>query len=551
MRMSVKYSHFLTSAAPVDPDGLSGILSRLRKSKMSSQNQPVIVGVGQLTNRPRSLQDCIEPAEMMAQVARAAEADAGAPDLLARADSVQVVNILGWPYPDAPGMLAGLIGARPSHTLYSSIGGDTPQRLVNETAQGVAEGRIRLALIAGAEALESRRLARKLGEQLPWPVRGSPRRIDGDGRPGFSEMEARYGATLPARIYPLFENATRARLGHSIEEHQRHLGRLYARFSEVAARNPFAWFPAARSAEEIATVSAENRMVSFPYPKLMNAIIETDQAAAIIITTAATARELGIPEERWVYLWGCAEAVDKWFVSERLNYFSSPALAAATGEALAMAGVSVEDISFFDLYSCFPSAVELAMDALDLTADDPRPLTVTGGLAYAGGPGNNYTSHAVAGAVQRLRDRRDELALVTGLGWFATKHSAGVYGSRPPPGEWRRANAPALQKRLDAMESAPLVDEANGDAVIETYTVAFNRDGEPEQAIIIGRLLTGSAPAPGAAAGEGFSPAQPRFLANTEPDADLMWLMTRREFVGHYGRVVNDRATRRNSFHPK
>jgi acetyl-CoA C-acetyltransferase len=501
------------------------------------RNYPIIAGVAQLTNRPRAIDECIEPLEMMARVARAAEEDSGAPGLLAAADSVQVVSILGWSYRDAPGMLAGLIGAGPSHRLYSGVGGDTPQRLVNETAQAIAEGRIRLAVIAGAESLESRRLARKLGEHPAWPPRGAPEHIDGDSRPGFSEVEARHGATLPVRMYPLFENAIRARLGHSIKEHQAHLGRLCARLSAVAAQNPYAWFPAARSAEEIATVSAANRMVCFPYPKLMNAIIQTDQAAAVIMTGSQTARELRIPEDRWVYLRGCGDAVDKWLVSERISYCSSPAIRAATRRALRMAGAEAGDIAFFDLYSCFPSAVQLALDALGLQADDPRPLTVTGGLPYAGGPGNNYVSHSIASAVQRLRKRPDDLALLTGLGWFATKHSAGVYSGRPPDGDWRRDDPKLDQQQLDAMESPPFVEEANGEAVVETYTVAFNREGDPEQAIVIGRLL--------AAGGEGA-----RFFANTAPDTGLMLSMTREEFVGRRGRVCHDAATRRNIFAP-
>ena len=496
-------------------------------------NYPVIAGVGQLTNRPRSVEDAIEPVEMMAGVARTAERDAGVAGLLAQVDSVQVVNMLSWTYADAPGLLAARIGARPTHKVYSGIGGETPQRLVNETAAAIAEGRVRLALLAGAEALESRRLARRANAHLPWPVRGNPEQVAGDQRPGFTEMEARHGATLPSRMYPLFENAIRAHAGDGIEEHQQQLGRLCARFAAVAAGNRYAWFPAARAAEEIAAVGLQNRMVCFPYTKLMNAIVEVDQAAAVIVTGAATARELGIPEERWVYLHGCGDAVDKWFVGERLNYYASPAIQAATSRALGMAGIGVVDVAAFDLYSCFPSAVELALAALGLRADDPRPLTVTGGLPYAGGPGNNYVMHSIAATVERLRERRDDYALVTGLGWFATKHSAGVYSGRPPRGDWRRTPPAADQQRLDAMESPPLIEDAEGPATIETYTVAFNRERAPEQGIIIGRLETGA-----------------RFFANTEADKELLWSMTREEFVGRRGRVSHDPATRRNVFRP-
>ncbi len=511
--------------------------SRSRKSQMTATgaNSPVIVGVGQLTNRPRSVEDAIEPVEMMAGVARAAEADTGVAGLLSQVDSVQVVNILSWAYPDAPGLLAARLGARPAHKLYSTVGGETPQRLVNETAEAIAGGRLRLALLAGAEALESRRLARRANARLPWPVRGNPEHVAGDQRPGFAEAEARHGATLPTRMYPLFENAIRAHAGSSIPEHQQHLGRLCARFAAVAAGNPYAWFPAARTAEEIAAVGPQNRMVCFPYPKLMNAIIEVDQAAAVIVTGAATARELGIPEERWVYLRGCGDANDKWFVGERLNYYSSPAIRAATSRALGMAGIGADDVTMFDLYSCFPSAVQLALEALGVPPDDHRPLTVTGGLPYAGGPGNNYVMHSIAAMVERLRERRDDYALVTGLGWFATKHSAGVYSARSPRGEWRRTPPADDQQRLDAMQSPPLIEAADGPAVVETYTVAFSREGAREQGIVVGRLDGGI----GA-----------RFFANTEADPALLSSMTQEEFVGRRGRVSHDPATRKNLFRP-
>jgi len=491
---------------------------------MVSKNYPVIVGAGQLTNHPKAIDQTVEPLAMMERVAREAENDAGAPGLLEKLDSVQVVNFMSWSYADAPGMLAARLRAIPAHTVYSSIGGETPQRLVNEIAQAIAEGRTQIALLAGAEALESRRLARKLGLQLPWSQRETPQRIDGDNRPGFNEVEARHGATMPTRVYPLFENAIRANLGISIDAHQRRLGELCSRFAAVAAANPYAWFPEAHSAEEITSVRAGNRMVGFPYPKLMNAIIETDQAAAVIITGSQTAREIGIPEDRWVYLHGCGDATDKWFVSERVNYHSSPAIRAATQRALSMAGLGVDDVARFDLYSCFPSAVQMGLDALGLRLDDPRPLTVTGGLPYAGGPGNNYVMHSIATMVLRLRESTGEYGLVTGLGWFATKHSAGVYSARPREGDWERTRPAVDQKEIDAMASPPFVEQAEGDANVETYTVIFNREGEPEHGIVIGRLKNGGA----------------RFFASTPTDRDLMLAMTRGEFVGARGRVRSE-----------
>jgi acetyl-CoA C-acetyltransferase len=257
------------------------------------------------------------------------------------------------------------------------------------------------------------------------------------------------------------------------------------------------------------------------------------------MTGSRTAAELGIPEERWVYLWGCGDAKDKWFVSDRVNLYSSPAIGACTRRALGMAGLSVDEIDMFDLYSCFPAAVQMAMAELGLSLDEPRPLTLTGGLPYAGGPGNNYVMHSIATALGRLRERPEAKALLTGLGWFATKHSAAVYGAQRPPSEtWVRTDPDVDQAVLEAMDSPPSVDRAEGPASVESYTVVFDREGEPEQGVIVGRL--GNGEKPGA-----------RFFANTPPDAELMRAMTREEFIGTAGRVEPDAAGERNVFQPE
>jgi acetyl-CoA C-acetyltransferase len=493
---------------------------------------PVIVGAGQITNRARDLSQAREPLDLMAEAARKAEGDAGGRGLLAKVDSVRVVSVLSWPSQDPPADLAGRVGAPGGDRIYTTIGGNTPQWLVNETAEAIAKGTVRLALLAGAESMHSLRLARKAGQQPDWSPRGRPKASAGDTRFGVSELEHLHGASQAITVYPLFENALRAHYGRSIEEHRRALGELCARFTQVAAQHPNAWFPQARSGPELATASAENRMVGFPYPKYMNAIMDVDQSAALIMTSASTARELGIPEDRWVYLHGCGDATEHWYVTERVNYHSAPAIRAAGRRALSMAGVVIDDIAAFDLYSCFPSAVQLGRDALGIAQDDPRALTVTGGLPYFGGPGNNYTMHGIATMAGRLRERRDELGLVSGLGWWATKHAIGVYSAHRPTKEWSRTNPKVDQAEIDAMPHPELVAAADGAATIETYTVTYDRDGAPALGIVIGRLEDGR-----------------RFIANVlAEDRALLEAMPSREFVGEHGAVRHDASTGINRF---
>lgn len=481
---------------------------------------PVIVGVGQVTQRPGE-DHPREPLELMAEAARRAQQDAGSGGILSEIESVRVINIMSWPSIDPPSDLARALGSSPRDLQYTHIGGNTPQWLVNETASAIARGELRGTLIAGAEAVYSARRARASGADPGWSPRGNPTPNVGDPRAGISDIEAKHGATLPTRVYPLFENALRAHYGRTIEEHQAVLGDLMARFSQTAAGNEHAWFREAKTAGDIATVRPDNRYIGFPYPKYMNSIIDVDQGAALIMTNTADARRLGVPEDRWVYLHGCGDATDHWYFTERANYYTSPAIRACGRRALSMAGLAIDDIAHFDLYSCFPSAVQITRDMLDIAPDDARPLTVTGGLPYFGGPGNNYVTHSIATMVERLRADRGAYGMVTGNGWYVTKHSAGIYSTTPAQESWNRTDPKIDQAAIDAESHPVLVPNPSGNAAVETYTVIFDREGAPELGIVIGRLADGS-----------------RFIANTPGDRELLESMTLHEVAGTSGRVA-------------
>jgi acetyl-CoA C-acetyltransferase len=495
------------------------------------ERSPIIIGVGQVTQRPGAERP-LEPLGLMASASRAAETDSGVPELLTSLDAIRVINILSWPSKAPAHDLAKALGVAPREALYTAVGGNTPQWIVNEVAEAINAGEIDLALIAGAESMHSARKARTRGVDLGWSARGNPSPDVGDTRNGINEIEAAHGATIPTRIYPLFENALRAHYGRSIDEHQQIIGEMMAGFSAVAAENEHAWFREARLAEEIATPSEINRYISFPYPKYMNAIMDVDQGAALIMTSMAGARRLGVPEDRWVYLWGCGDATDHWYITERVNYHSSPAIRVAGARALSMAGVSIDEVQHFDLYSCFPSAVQIGRDALGIAQDDERALTQTGGLPYAGGPGNNYVTHSIAAMTQRLRKDRHAIGVTTGNGWYVTKHSVAVWSAQPPRQAWSRTDPKTDQAIVDAESRPEVISSPSGSATVETYTVVFERDGAPALGIVIGRDAEGR-----------------RFIANTPDDRSLLESMTQREFIGTKGRVTQS-PENKNIFAP-
>jgi acetyl-CoA C-acetyltransferase len=328
----------------------------------------------------------------------------------------------------------------------------------------------------------------------------------------------RLGLMLPSTIYPLFENAFRAHRGWDLETHRRKLGELFSDFSSVAARNEYSWFPVARTPEEIYTPSPDNRMVAFPYTKYMNAVMNVDQSAAIVMASVATARRLEIPEDRWVYLLGTGGAYeDPWWMSERPSFTRCPALRDAGEQAFSAAGVRIEEIDFIDLYSCFPSAVQMACEMLDIPSDGSRQLTVTGGLPFFGGPGNNYSTHAIASMMELLRKRPGAKGLVLSTGWYLSKYAIGVYSTQAPDPD--RSPEPVRQ-REDPEPSVELSLEAHGPASVETYTVLFDRDGSPSRGIVVGRLEDGR-----------------RFLANTPENRALAEALAATEAIGRRGAV--------------
>ncbi|MEW6444148.1 MAG: acetyl-CoA acetyltransferase [bacterium] len=489
---------------------------------MDLERTPVIVGFGQVTQRPSTLEEIRHPVELMIRAARAAGADSGAAGLLARVDTIAVVNVVSWKYTDPAGRVAEGIGAQPARKWYTGIGGCNPQWLVTELAGKIAEGSVGAALICGAEAFCSQTLARELSGAVPWqPEPECPDKV-GETRRAFSEAEQKYDWYRPAYVYAMFENAFRHRRRQTLEEEAREIGEVCSAMSRVAADNPFAWFREPRTPEQITTVSPANRMVAFPFTKHMCAMIHVDQGAAVILTNVATARRWRVPEEKWVFPVGGADACDIWHFTCRESFHSSPGAKAAADIALHQAGMALDEVDFLELYSCFPSAPRIVRAALGMREHDPRPLTVTGGLPYFGGPGNNYVLHAICRMAEVLRAHPGKAGLVHGLSWYFHKNAFGVYRSVPAAGGWRPVDPEPFFREIRSLRPPAVLERAEGEGTIETYTAIYEGD-EPVHGFVIARTEGGA-----------------RFAARVEDDPATLREMVSREVIGDKGKVRHD-----------
>ncbi len=519
---------------------------------MKSRAVPVLVGAAQYTQHKND-RGLLDPLGLMVQAGRQALADTGASGVKSLIDTVCVVNSFSRDDDRLPSLLGKALGIEARDHIYYLIGGNTPQLLVNRFSRDIAAGRRSGVLITGAEAIYAMYKASRNGLDENWADNPTFRQVTANGHPvNFdtllhlgcdrekqllgddydepnNKIETAYDLFMPQYMYPFFETALRNASGRTPAEHLDHLGCCYERMSAVAAGNPYAWSRQRLHGQDIAVATSGNRYVVYPYTIRMVANINVDQAAALIMTGEQDARISGIEENRLVYPMGGAEFSNIWHVSRRSCLYDSPAITEAVRLSLKQAGLSLSDIDFFDLYSCFPSAVEIARRAVGIPEGDPRDLSLTGGLSYFGGPGNNYSLHAIAAAVERVRRDRRLKAMITANGWYNSKHAVGIYGAVPPDNAWEDADHTAIQKSIRETALPEPVERADGSLTIEAFSTRYDTEGRPERTTVIGKLRNGR-----------------RALADIQSnDAELARLMEI-ELVGKTGTVRYDPFSGRN-----
>ena len=446
---------------------------------------PCIITTARRTWHP-SDEPAPEPLAMWDDVARSAAAAVRTRrDPMAAVDFLGLVHCQSWAYDHPVQRLADQLDLGPGARSESILAGTAPQRLIDEAAVRMLRGEVTVALVVGGEALATRKRFDRTGSLPPWSYpHPSPPELPVDLAEWYLPTEIAHGV-LPAWLtFALLEQARWAEQGGTAEA-RRELAELLGRLSTVASANPDAWFSTPSTPSELTTPAPSNRMVAWPYTKRMTSFMDVDMAAANLLVTKGVADEWGVPDEDRVYLRGWGFARDEIHIAGREELGSSPAMRSATTKALGAAGMSVDEVDVFDLYSCFGSAVQFARDALRLDPDDPRPITMTGGLPYHGGPSSNYLSHSISHVVDHLRSHPDQVAMTTGVGMHMTKHVAAVWSNRPGPLHLATDDG---SQRWDDPVHAPgriVLERHQGEAQLVAATVVHAPDGSPDHAVAI------------------------------------------------------------------
>jgi acetyl-CoA C-acetyltransferase len=466
------------------------------KSSLPENRIPVIVGVGEIVDRPKEIAEGLEPLTLLEEALKRAEADSGA-KLLHEIGSLDVVNFLSWRYRDPERQLAQRLGIAPAHCYYGPVGGESPIRYLHEAAKRIARGECGVAAVCGAEAQSTATKAERAKVTLPWTPFAHDVAEPKRGAAFQKPLAVKLGVFRPITVYPLYESATSAQWGQTPREALAESGALWSAYASVASENPNSWLKKRFSPDDITRPSPENRLIAWPYTKLMVANPTVNMGGAVILTSLAKAREAGIAEDRLIYAIGGASAEEPRDYLIRDQFCESHPQNAVLNAVMDLAGGNGKKFDAIELYSCFPCVPKMARRTLGL-GPDVQP-TVTGGLTFFGAPLNTYMTHAACAMVRKMR-RGANIGLLYGQGGFVTKHH-GLVLSREAPREAMQQDT-SVQAIADRNKRAvpEFVTEADSKGKVEAFTVIYRNNGEVEHGVVMlrtedGRRTLGRIPA--------------------------------------------------------
>ena len=483
----------------------------------------MLVGIGVATRREDDWTRALEPMDLMHEAVTAAGRDAGNAQLLAGTQYIGVPRGR-WTYRNPAGELARAIGARQATTVLASVG-VLQQSLLGEACARIARGEADTTLLAGADAGYRLLRAQIAGASAPERQHDDEPQVYLAPKDDlFHRVESRAGFEMPVGLYAILDSAYRARQRWSVSAHRTRLAEMLAHFSAIAAGNPHAWSRTPLSVENIRAASERNPMQAFPYTRAHCSTWNVDQAAALLFCSEARAVELDIPRAQWIYPLASSESNHMMTVSARADLTRCIGAGIAGQAALAAADLTIADIDLLELYSCFPIAVETYAEALQV--DLAHPLTITGGMPFAGGPFNNYVLQATCRAAELLRARGTGIALVSSVSGMLTKQGFGLWSTAAGPRGF--VNADVSTAVATAARTVDVLDGYHGDVSIAGYTVLHGRGLSPRAVVLVD------------------TPTGQRVLTDSQ-DAELIARMEAEEYVGRIMQVDGSALTERRT----
>jgi acetyl-CoA C-acetyltransferase len=452
-------------------------------SPLPEDRIPVIVGVGEIADRPKEIAAGLEPLALLEEALKRAEADSGG-KLLGEIGSLDIINFLSWRYRDPEKQLSDRLGIKPAHAYYGPVGGESPIRYLHEAAKRIARGECSVAAVCGAEAQSTATKAERAGVKLPWTPFAHDVEEPKRGAAFQKPMAVKLGVFRPVTVYPLYEAATSAHWGQTPREAMAESGQLWSIYSNVASQNPNSWLKKRFAPDEITTPTPENRLIAWPYTKLQVANPTVNMGGAILLTSLAKARAAGIAEDRLIYVWGGASAEEPRDYLVRDQFFESHPQNAVLKAVMDLVEGDGKNFDAIELYSCFPCVPKMARRTLGL-GPDVQP-TVTGGLTFFGAPLNTYMTHAACAMVRKLRNGA-KLGLLYGQGGFVTKHHGLVLSRRPASDALAQDTSVQVEADRNRRAVPEFVTEANGKGKVESFTVLYGRGGDVEHGVVMMR----------------------------------------------------------------
>ena len=449
---------------------------------------PVLVGVA--TAQRAAPEPDLEPLDLMVEAAAGALRDAAgdrAGALTARLGTIAVPEG-NWSYPDPARLVGRRIGADGASTIRVEVG--VPQHTpIRVALERIAGGELDAALVVGAEAKQSELAATRAGGSVPTTSQPEGTVPDEQWWPQgelMAEAEIAAGIWAPVEQYACIEQALRTAEGRSFDEHLDDIARLWHRCNQVAATWPLAAFPEPRTVEFLRSPGPGNRPLASPYAKWHSTQWAVDQGAALVLCSVGVARELGIPTDRWVFPHVALESSFSLSLTKRADLHRWPAMKVLGDAAAAHLGRPLAAVEHAEIYSCFPAAVRVQQRELGL--DPEGTPTIMGGMAFAGGPFNNFTYQSTSAVVGRLRDDPGSLGLVTTVSGLLTKPALAVWSSEPPAGGALVADLG--DEARDATRAVEVVGHHEGPATVASHTVTWSGE-EPSSAFVIADLDDG------------------------------------------------------------